>query len=282
MAEFLTTKGTSSNIEDIIIKAKSWLVLISPFLQLSVSLSKRLKDADSRAIKIVLVYGKDDLKQGEKQKLQQLKNLSLCFPNSLHAKCYFNEESMVIASMNMYEFSETNNREMGVLIKKSDDAKLFVDAVREAESFIRDAKLESGTQEITKILRNLITETQSEIDKRTSSSATREAVAVPKEVPKVKKDEPSVITKVVNVLEALTAVKKETSLPFVSQPTGYCIRCGTRMPQNPDYPLCSDCYKEWARYKNPDYEEQFCHICGRQALTTYSKPLCNRCYRASG
>ena len=47
---------------------------------------------------------------------------------------------MVITSMNMYEFSEKNNREMGVLVELDKDSELFTKAVRETDSIIRSAE----------------------------------------------------------------------------------------------------------------------------------------------
>ncbi len=136
MAEFLTTQGTSYYIEDIIRNAKNELVLISPYLQLSKTFFERLQDADRQNVKIILIYGKDELKPNEKKQLQELRNLSLYFFKHLHAKCFFNEESMVITSMNMYEFSEKTNREMGVLIRAKDDEKVYGEAVKEAQSIV--------------------------------------------------------------------------------------------------------------------------------------------------
>lgn len=116
MAEFLTTNGTSYNIENIIIDAKSKLILVSPYLQISKTFYERLKDASNKNVSIKIIYGKDELKPNERNSLAELKNVELYFFENLHAKCYFNETKMVITSMNMYEFSEKNNREMGVLI----------------------------------------------------------------------------------------------------------------------------------------------------------------------
>ena len=68
----------------------------------------------------------------------------------------------------------------------------------------------------------------------------------------------------------------------VSQPTeqaGICIRDGSKMAFNAIRPLCAKCYLEWARYKNEDYEERYCHSCGRRTKTTYARPLCRDCYK---
>jgi len=135
VAEFLTTQGTSYYIEHIITNAKNRLVLISPYIQLSRTLFERLRDADKRNVKITLVCRRGALKPDERSQLQQLKNLSLYFHENLHAKSYFNEECMVITSMNIYEASE-KNREMGILIRKEDDNKIFSDGVREAKSIV--------------------------------------------------------------------------------------------------------------------------------------------------
>ncbi|OJV26202.1 MAG: hypothetical protein BGO32_01970 [Bacteroidetes bacterium 37-13] len=140
MAEFLTTNGTSYNIENIIIDAKSKLILVSPYLQISKTFYERLKDASNKNVSIKIIYGKDELKPNERNSLAELKNVELYFFENLHAKCYFNETKMVITSMNMYEFSEKNNREMGVLIDRNTDKDLFDKAVAETLSIIQSAE----------------------------------------------------------------------------------------------------------------------------------------------
>lgn len=141
MAEFLTTYGTSSRIEEIMINAKREIYLVSPFLQLSKTFYERLKDASENKVKISIVYGKDELKPNERNSLAEIQNLDLFYFENLHAKCYFNESKMVITSMNMYEFSEKNNREMGVFIDLKNDTELFESAKREAISIIKSAEI---------------------------------------------------------------------------------------------------------------------------------------------
>lgn len=141
MADFLTTAGVSYHIENIIIEANKKLVLVSPFLQLSKTLYERLKDTSNRDITINIIFGKDQLKPNEKNSLAELKNIELFYFENLHAKCYFNETKMVITSMNMYEFSQKTNREMGVLIDKSIDRSIFDKAVAEVHSIIQSAEV---------------------------------------------------------------------------------------------------------------------------------------------
>lgn len=141
MAEFLTTNGISYTIEKVIIEAKKKLVLVSPYLQLSKTFYERLKDAANKGVAIKIIYGKDELKPNERNSLAELENIELFYFENLHAKCYFNESDMVITSMNMYEFSEKNNREMGVHIVKENDPTLFSKAVEEAHSIIQSSEL---------------------------------------------------------------------------------------------------------------------------------------------
>ncbi len=140
MAEFLTTKGTSYHVEKIIIEAKSQLVLVSPYLQISKTFYERLKDASANKVFIKIIYGKDELKPNERNSLAELRNIELFYFENLHAKCYFNETKMVITSMNMYEFSEVNNREMGVFIDKNNDKELFEKAVNETLSILQSSE----------------------------------------------------------------------------------------------------------------------------------------------
>ncbi len=136
MAKFITTKGISHHLEEIIKKAEHRITLVSPFLSVSSQLFARLRSADNRRVQIVVVYGKDELKPNQKQSLSELSNLLLIFCEDLHAKCFFNESEMVIGSMNMYEYSEKNNFEMGIHVTKRDDPGIFKEATDEVEHII--------------------------------------------------------------------------------------------------------------------------------------------------
>lgn len=49
---------------------------------------------------------------------------------------------MVITSLNLYDYSIKNNREMGVYIKRGEDQKPFNDALSEANSIIQSSNVE--------------------------------------------------------------------------------------------------------------------------------------------
>ncbi|GET25962.1 phospholipase D family protein [Prolixibacter sp. NT017] len=169
MADFLTTNGISYRIETIIMEAKNELTLVSPYLQLSKTFYERLKDASNKNVNIKIIYGKDDLKPNERNSLAELDNIELYYFQNLHAKCYFNETDMVITSMNMYEFSEKNNREMGVHITKQNDLNLYEKAWNETLSIIQSSEpiqLAKTKRQLKKDTSKQKTESSSKDDKR--------------------------------------------------------------------------------------------------------------------
>ena len=62
---------------------------------------------------------------------------------------------------------------------------------------------------------------------------------------------------------------------------GWCIRCKADIPFDDERPLCHKDFLSWNQYKDPNYEERYCHRCGQVKKTTFAKPLCDPCYKAS-
>jgi hypothetical protein len=54
----------------------------------------------------------------------------------LHAKCYLNEAEAIITSMNLYEFSQQNNNEMGIYISKTQDPDLYNSTFEEVQRLL--------------------------------------------------------------------------------------------------------------------------------------------------
>ncbi len=253
MAEFLTTHATAANIENIILNANEKLVLISPYLQLSIAFFGRLKEEDEKGVKTVIVYGKDQLKPEEKSQLLKLKNLSLFFCQNVHAKCYLNEKSMVITSMNMYEFSEKNNREMGVLITAENDINVYKDALREVESIVKASVKESNA---------IDRHNQERIPAPTRDSR-------PNPAPRNDKSD------VESILETLSTIIIGEKFD------AHCIRCGDRIAFDMEKPYCPSCFKK-AKYDIDEDSvpiENYCLFCGKNNESSIDKPLCYSCYK---
>lgn len=69
--------------------------------------------------------------------LKGLTYIRTSFCKNLHAKCYLNEDTCIITSLNLYEFSQVNNNEMGILIERSNDVTLYKDTYEETQRIIR-------------------------------------------------------------------------------------------------------------------------------------------------
>ena len=148
--------------------------------------------------------------------------------------------------MNMYEFSEKNNREMGILITKQGDPEPFNDAVKEVKSILQSSTID---------------ETDATRKKEYTPSAKNR-----NKTPISSKPGKSLLDVLSNVL---TGEKLDA----------FCIRCGDRLPFDTFHPLCDDCYRKWAEYGNPNYTEHFCHSCDKRRKTTKEKPLCSTCFK---
>jgi phosphatidylserine/phosphatidylglycerophosphate/cardiolipin synthase-like enzyme len=234
MAKFLTTSGITYHIENMMKEAREKLILISPFLKLNERLRQILDDKDREKIDIRVVYGKNDLQPEENNWLKSKASIRSSFCKNLHAKCYLNENEALITSMNLYEFSQVNNEEMGILFVKAKEPDFYVQIYDEAMRLIR------------------------------ISDEVR--VTVEKIQPAEVHFEP--------------AGRRSSKLKSSPPEVGYCIRC--RAAQNPDptHPFCKDCFGKWKQYEKPDYEEKFCHLCGKSTKSSMRKPSCYDCYKA--
>ncbi|MDO4641480.1 MAG: phospholipase D family protein [Neisseria sp.] len=137
MAKFLNTSGTTYYLEELIKNARERLYLISPYLKLNDRIKELLEDKNRMKIDVRLVYGKSELRPAEADWLKKLNYLRTSYCPNLHAKCYINEEACIITSLNLYEFSQINNNEMGVLISREEDTGVYQDAYAEAQRIIR-------------------------------------------------------------------------------------------------------------------------------------------------
>jgi phosphatidylserine/phosphatidylglycerophosphate/cardiolipin synthase-like enzyme len=164
MAKFVTTSGINYLIEEIIKGAKERLVLVSPYLRLNDRIKELLSSGYRPDVDIQIIYGKRELDPPERQWLNSVPHVQTKFCQNLHAKCYLNESLCVVTSLNLYEFSQQNNNEMGVMIKRATDHQLYADVAAEVDRLLRISEPTLGDRE------NLVLETESpEYDKLTTA-----------------------------------------------------------------------------------------------------------------
>ncbi|MDF1755312.1 MAG: phospholipase D family protein [Verrucomicrobiales bacterium] len=152
MAKFLNTSAANYYLEELIKNTRERLVIISPFLKVNERVRQMIEDLDRLKIDIRIVYGKSELAPKEIKWLQGLSFVRTSYCDNLHAKCYLNENSAILTSLNLYEFSQVNNNEMGVHFTREDDSALFSDTYEEAMRIIRvsdEVKLSADVVEET-------------------------------------------------------------------------------------------------------------------------------------
>ena len=136
MANFLNTSATNYYLEELIKSASDRLILISPFLKINDRVKALLEDKNRLKIDVRIVYGKSELQPEEVNWLKQLTFVRASFCKNLNAKGYINEKACIVTSLNLYEFGQVNNNEMGIYISKDDDAQMYKETYEEAQRII--------------------------------------------------------------------------------------------------------------------------------------------------
>jgi hypothetical protein len=149
MAKFISKQDSSIEFENLVRNTRSNLYLISPYLDVSESLIQILKIANNPNLKITLIYKTGMLSQSTKKQLYEVNNLSLRHILNLHAKCCFNEGSMIIGSLNIFEKSALYSREMSILLNAAEDGQIFSKALDEVK-FIIDSSVIDDEQPVRK------------------------------------------------------------------------------------------------------------------------------------
>ena len=152
MAEVFTTRGISFHLEEMIKEAKISITIITPYLKIAKSLYDRLGMADARGVEITIVYGKTKLLKSQEQRLIKLNNCRVIFLENLHAKVFINEYRGIIGSMNLYEYSEINNFELGIHFTRKNDLDLWDSALYEADLIADSGVVEKESKFMKQII----------------------------------------------------------------------------------------------------------------------------------
>lgn len=140
MAKFLTTTSISHLLEEIIKKATKNLILVSPYLKLNARIKELLLYKMEAGVKIRVIYGKKEMSDPELAWFAEYPDIRLYFSENLHAKCYLTDSYAIVCSLNLYEFSQVNNHEMGVLLSRSEDDQAFADCFTEVTMLMKRAQ----------------------------------------------------------------------------------------------------------------------------------------------
>jgi hypothetical protein len=118
-----------SQIHHLIVEARRWVMLISPYLNLPVEIRDALQAAASQRTEIAIIY-RLDLRSHEEnaRRDSELAWIRRHAPRStllgvhrLHTKCYLSDREVIVSSMNLLDSSRVN-RELAIRFEKAVDA----------------------------------------------------------------------------------------------------------------------------------------------------------------
>lgn len=127
MAKYLDTAQISSELMQLIKEAKERIILVTYSLQVNSQIQERLKTKSKLGTlaEITVIYGNTIPKKTELEWMSEVDDLKVWQKKNLHAKCYINENKAIISSMNLYDYSQTTNIEMGFLITKEENPEAY-------------------------------------------------------------------------------------------------------------------------------------------------------------
>lgn len=152
MAKVISTRGISYHIERLIKEARLSILLVTPYLKIAKPLYDRLVLADARGVEISIVYGKTKLQKQQEEKLKKLSNCRIVYVENLHAKVYLSDRCGIIGSMNLYDYSEINNNELGIYFTRKDDFDLWHETINEVDLIIESGEITKETQSMEDFL----------------------------------------------------------------------------------------------------------------------------------
>ncbi|MGB3779641.1 MAG: phospholipase D family protein [Tunicatimonas sp.] len=268
MAKFLEGSRINSELERIFKEAKEEIIIVSPFIKFHDRVKDVLRskiEMPKVTVKILFGKNKDDKSKSlgidDFEFLKTLPNVEIRHEPRLHAKYYANESEALLSSMNLYEYSQNNNIEFGILVRTSLLGGLTNNAVgdsldMDAYKYFREDVLNKSSVLYKKApqydkgllgLNKKYTHSEVELNKLSTEFDIRET----------------------------GAQSRSRKSSGNNESTGYCIRTGVVILFNPKQPFSSEAFKDWNKFKNKDYQEKYCHYSGEpsEGETTFSKPV---------
>jgi hypothetical protein len=243
---------------ELVQEAQDTLLLVTPYYRPWTRLENCIKNAHlARDVDtaVLLRGGKDREKQREAASDILECGIFVRFLERLHAKVYLNEKQAIITSMNLLETSALDSWEVSVNIQKRDNPKAYNQAIKECSAMFQQANEEA---------------TRAEQRSRSNSNETLSDIVTEANGRNTDPGQSGQGTKSSSSASSSGAIDKSS---------GVCIRCADEIDLEPERPLCKSCWKLWAKYKNEDYEEDYCHSCGKEETTSFRKPLCYPCFQ---
>ena len=241
MIDLIRDHDIPSEILNLIDFSEEYVVIISPYINLWGHLTDKLEDTINRGVVIKWYYREGDVKTSVVNQLDKM-GLKMKGIKNLHSKLYLSEKMGVMTSMNLYEFSSKNNREVGIV---TDQRRLLKDFKYYIEELLTNEDIIPKKSFLDKVMDSFSDEEEGKTEKVEFKKS-----------------------------------NKPTLESTQSNDDGYCIRCSDSISYNVKSPYCKKCYKSWNKYKNKGYEEKHCHQCSKNHKTSFEKPICYSCFKS--
>jgi hypothetical protein len=275
MADFLTGKELNNTIGHLFEAAKAQIIIISPYIKLHSGYKELLAPhRNNHKVELTVVFGKNDQDLTKSMGAESFKffrefsNVEIRHEPRLHAKYYANENFSILTSMNLYSFSQDNNIEAGIITKASkfrNVAHAVFDGAgtldKKAWKFVAQVILNSKImyQRFPKYDKKFFNLKKKYAHSFVNLDLLSEIYGL-RSLPKYGENSQENVTE---------NVSKQ------GQRMGYCIRTKIPIPFDPARPFCNEAFMEWAKFKNPNYPENFCHFSGdfSNGKTSLLKPI---------
>jgi hypothetical protein len=297
MSDFLTAHDLNAELGKIISEAEEFLILVSPFIKLNHSYLDGLKILKKKPkCRVLICFGKSE---GQYHKsfdseallfLKEMPNIKIVYEERLHAKFYANESRSLLSSMNLYDYSQKNNIEFGVLSVKgsmrrsgldAESLKYFNKVIVEAKVvFNREAEFKKamlGLRDEFVVSETLVDEIPIPGSSKASESH-RKSLSTRERRAEERKEENERIAPV-------QKTAKKDSKPKQKKPTkpGFCVRTGESIPFDVTRPLSDRAFGSWVQFGDGEYPEKYCHYSGEPSFgeTCVDRPVLRKNWRKS-
>lgn len=261
MAKFVKGNQLNSEIESLFEQAVTELIIVSPFIKLHDRIVEALKPkVNDPKLQVSVVYGKNEtdkkksLREEDFEFFSQFANIQIFYESRLHAKYYANEDKGILSSMNLYDFSQNNNIEFGVV----SEFKLLSANTIEEDSRDYFNKVIAGAQ----------------LEYSRDPHFDKNLIGIKKySHSEVSIDELSKLFEGGSENHRKKASKHDPVDKVGGE--GFCIRTGQSIPFDVKMPYTKKAYQSWNYFKNEDFEEKFCHFTGEPSdgKTSMKKPI---------
>ena len=264
------------NILPIFDEAQERIVVVSPWIKLWGVAKLALQRANERDVKIRFIVRKEaKLATNEDMGWLLRNNVEVYQVKRLHAKIYFNENTVLLSSMNLHETSARTGLDFGITLQAAPEQEF----VRE----FADKNIMALATKWGQIRRGHCIGCRKSIELDIGKPHCR-SCHDERELHEGRGHpenychscgEPS---EMISLGAPLCATCWPRERQQVEQHAGavmegFCISCRAPIVMDRKLPLCAEHFVQWKRY----FRGNYCLMCGESARTSRSKPLCDFC-----